>query len=75
MFKNVNPSRLRMIGIVLCLIGCGLLLGSLLIFEGLPLTLAVAGALGWLTAAGYAAFGLIGIGTFLLIASFVPRRG
>ena len=75
MFQNVSPTRLRLTGAILCLAGGGLYLGVMEFVEGHWISFFMTGTLGWLTAAGYVAFGLIGIGAFLLIASFVPRRG
>ncbi len=74
MFRNVSPSRLRVIGAALCLAGCGLLVGGYLLFDWYGFPLALTGLLGWLNIVGYAAIGLAATGTILLLASFVPRR-
>ncbi len=74
MFRNVSPSRLRVIGVALCLAGSGLLLGGYLLFDWYGFPLALTGLLGWLNIVGYAAIGLAVIGAVLLLASFVARR-
>lgn len=74
MFRNTNPTRLRIVGAMLCVAGGGLYLGVMEIFEGHSISFFMTGALGWLTVAGYSAIGLAVIGTGLLLASFVARR-
>ena len=80
MFKNMNPSRLRMIGAALGLAGCSLLLGVYLLFDRHWLAALETGRLdfleflGWFNFFGYTAIGLVVIGAVLLLASLVPRR-
>lgn len=74
MFPNANPTRLRMIGAMLCVAGAGLYLGVMEVFEGHGISFFMTGTLGWLTIAGYAAIGLGVIGAVLLLASLAPRR-
>ena len=80
MLKNMNSSRLGMIGTVLGLAGCCLLLGVYLLFDRQWLAAIETGRLdfleflGWYNFFGYAAIGLVVIGAVLLLASFAPRR-
>ena len=74
MFRNTNPTRLRIIGAMLCVAAGGLYLGVMEVFEGHSISFFMTGTLGWLTVAGYSAVGLAVIGTGLLLASFVVRR-
>ena len=74
MFRNPNPTRLRIIGALLDIAGGGLYLGLLEVFEGHSISFLMTGTLGWLTVAGYSAIGLALIGAGLLLTSFVARR-
>ena len=69
MFRNLQNSRLRTAGLLVCLTGCAVYVGALLVFFILPLDLDVARYLGWLNLAGYAGVGLAGIGAGLMLAS------
>ncbi|MFY8164743.1 MAG: hypothetical protein ACOVKC_10985 [Brevundimonas sp.] len=81
MSSKINPTRLGLTGVALGLIGIVLLLGVYLLFDRQWLAALETGRLdflaflGWYNFFGYAAIGLVVVGTILLLASFARRRG
>ncbi|MEY4240928.1 MAG: hypothetical protein RJA14_624 [Pseudomonadota bacterium] len=81
MFRKTNPTRPGLTGVALVLSGIALLLGVYLLFDRQWLAALETGRLdfleflGWYNFFGYAAIGLVVVGTILLLVSFARRRG